>query len=89
MRVTITFLGRASDLISGSSRVLVAELPDGSTLRNLFEVVKEGVSKRIGEGVLEGRLFLYISVNDVGVSTLNHVLRDGDRVTITTPEMGG
>lgn len=89
MKVTITFLGRASDLISGNTRVLVVELPEGSTLRDLFEMIKAKINRRIGEGILEGRLFLYISVNDVGVNTLNYVLRDGDRVTITTPEMGG
>lgn len=52
-------------------------------------MIKTKINRRIGEGILEGRLFLYISVNDVGVNTLNYVLRDGDRVTITTPEMGG
>jgi len=89
VKVTITFLGRASDLISGNTRVLVVEMPEGSTLRDLFEMIKTKINRRIGEGILEGRLFLYISVNDVGVNTLNYVLRDSDRVTITTPEMGG
>ncbi len=89
MKVTITFLGRASDLVDKGSRVLVIEVPEGSTLKELFEIVKERISKRIGEGILEGRLFFYISVNDVGVNTLNYVLKDGDRITITTPEMGG
>ena len=88
MKVYVTFLGRASDLVEGR-RVYEVELSEGSTLADLLKVIKERISKRVGEGILEGRLFLYISVNGVGVFSLNHVLRDGDSVAFLTPEMGG
>lgn len=88
MRVRVTFLGRSSDLVEGR-RVYEVELSEGSTLADLLEVIRDKISRRVGEGVLEGRLFLYISVNGVGVLNLNHALKDGDSVTFLTPEMGG
>ncbi len=88
MKVHVTFLGRASDLVEGR-RVYEVELSEGSTLADLLRVIRDKISRRVGEGILEGRLFLYISVNGVGVSSLNHVLKDGDSVTFLTPEMGG
>ncbi|MEM0085837.1 MAG: MoaD/ThiS family protein [Zestosphaera sp.] len=88
MRVRVTFLGRASDLVEGR-RVYEVELSEGSTLADLLKIIRDKISRRVGEGILEGRLFLYISVNGVGVLNLNHVLRDGDSVTFLTPEMGG
>lgn len=88
MKVYVTFLGRASDLVEGG-KVYEVELSDGSTLADLLKVIKDKISRRVGEGILEGRLFLYISVNGVGVFSLNHVLKDGDNVTFITPEMGG
>ncbi|MEO3993312.1 MAG: MoaD/ThiS family protein [Desulfurococcaceae archaeon TW002] len=88
MRVYVTFLGRASDLVEGR-KVYEVELSEGSTLADLLRVIRDKISRRVGEGILEGRLFLYISVNGVGVLSLNHVLKDGDSVTFLTPEMGG
>ncbi len=88
MKVYVTFLGRASDLVEGR-KVYEVDLDEGSTLSDLLKVIKDKISRRVGEGVLEGRLFLYISVNGVGVFSLNHVLKDGDSVAFLTPEMGG
>ncbi|MEM2021658.1 MAG: MoaD/ThiS family protein [Zestosphaera sp.] len=88
MKITVTFLGRASELIEGE-KIVEIELSKGATLTDLLKVVRDRVSRRVGEGVLESRLLLYISVNGVGVSSLNHVLRDGDSVVFLTPEMGG
>lgn len=88
MKITVTFLGRASELIEGK-KIVEIELNEGATLTDLLKVVRDRVSRRVGDGVLESRLLLYISVNGVGVSNLNHVLRDGDSVVFLTPEMGG
>lgn len=88
MRVRVTFLGRSSDLVEGK-RVYEVELSEGSTLADLLKIIRDRISRRVGEGILEGRLFLYISVNGVGVLNLNYVLKDGDSVTFLTPEMGG
>ncbi|MGC8975767.1 MAG: MoaD/ThiS family protein [Thermoprotei archaeon] len=88
MKVYVAFLGRASDLVEGR-KVYEVELDEGSTLADLLKIIKDKISRRVGEGVLEGRLFLYISVNGVGVFSLSHVLKDGDSVAFLTPEMGG
>lgn len=89
MKVRVMFLARAGDIVGPSKRVVELELPDNATLRDLIQAIKEKVSKRLGEGVLSGRLIFTISVNGVEVADLNYKLSDGDHVVFTTPEMGG
>ena len=89
IKVTLTLLGRAGDLAGRSRKVYVINLPDEATLRDLLLVVRERISRRLGEGILCKRLVLAIYVNNTQVSSLNTSLKDGDRVIITTPEMGG
>ena len=89
MKVTVVFLARAGDIVDPSNRVVELELPEGSILRDLFREISKTVSRRLGDGVLSGRLVFKIWVD--GVETANFLmrLRDGSRVTISTPEMGG
>jgi len=89
LKVRVMFLARAGDIVGPGKRVVELELPDNATLRDLIQAIKEKVSKRLGEGVLSGRLIFTISVNGVEVADLNYKLSDGDHVVFTTPEMGG
>lgn len=89
MRVRVTFLARAGDIVGPGKRVVELELPENATLRDLLTAIKEKVSRRLGDGVLSGRLIFTISVNGVEVADLNHRLSDGDHIVFTTPEMGG
>ncbi len=89
MKIRVMFLARAGDIVGPGKRVVELELPDNATLRDLLVAIKDKVSKRLGEGVLSGRLIFTISVNGVEVADLNHRLNDGDHIVFTTPEMGG
>jgi molybdopterin converting factor small subunit len=83
------FLARAGDIVGPNKRVVEIELPEGATLKDLIDSIREKVSKRIGEGILNGRLIFTVIVNGVEVIDLNYELRDGDHVIFTAPEMGG
>jgi len=89
MKVTLVLLARAGDLAGKNRRVYVIDLPEEATLRDLVLFIKENISRRLGEGILSGRLILAIYVNGTQVLSLDTRLRDGDRVVVTTPEMGG
>ncbi|WFO75753.1 MoaD/ThiS family protein [Desulfurococcaceae archaeon MEX13E-LK6-19] len=89
MKVKVVFLHRAADLVPPDKRNVELELPDNATLKDLLNVIKEKVSKRIGEGVLKKRLIFNIVVNGLSVASLDHRLSDGDVVMFMTPEMGG
>ncbi len=89
MKVTLVLLARAGDLVGKNKRVHIIDLPDESTLYDLVIFIKENISRRLGEGILSGRLIFAIYVNGTQVLSLDTSLRDGDRVVITTPEMGG
>ncbi len=89
MKITVTFLGRAGDIVGDANRIIVLELPEGATLRDLFLAIRDKVSRRLGEGILEGRLIFSIWVDGMETADFGQKLREGSRVTITTPEMGG
>ncbi|RLG85627.1 MAG: molybdopterin converting factor [Thermoprotei archaeon] len=89
IKVRVVFLHRAGMLVPPDKRVVLLELPEGSTLKDLLKVISDKVSKRLGEGVLEGRLVLNILVNGVATVNLKHELKDGDVIHFLTPEMGG
>lgn len=89
MRVRVMFLARAGDIVGPGRRVVELDLPNNATLRDLLIAIRDKVSKRLGDGVLSGRLIFTISVNGVEVADLGHELSDGDHVVFTTPEMGG
>ncbi len=89
MKVTLVLLARAGDLVGGKRRVHVIDLREGATLHDLVLFIRDSISRRLGEGILSGRLIFAIYVNGTQVLSLNTRLRDGDRVVVTTPEMGG
>ncbi len=89
MKVTLVLLARAGDLVGGKRRVHVIDLREGATLHDLVLFVRDSISRRLGEGILSGRLIFAIYVNGTQVLSLNTRLREGDRVVVTTPEMGG
>ena len=89
MKVTLVLLARAGDLVGGKRRVHVIDLREGATLHDLVLFIRDSISRRLGEGILSGRLIFAIYVNGTQVLSLNTCLRDGDRVVMTTPEMGG
>lgn len=89
MKVTLVLLARAGDLAGKNRRVHIVDLPEEATLRDLVLFIKESISRRLGEGILRGRLIFAIYVNGTQVLSLDTRLKDGDRVVVTTPEMGG
>lgn len=89
MKVRVMFLHRAGELVPQDKRNIELKLPDGATLRDLIYMIKDNISRRIGEGILSKRLILNIVVNGIAISNLEHKLSDGDVVMFMTPEMGG
>ena len=87
--VTVLFLHRAGDLVGDRYRITKIELPDNATLKDLVIIIRDKINKRIGEGILAGRLWFNIIVDGVSVSHLNYPLKNGSRVVFLTPEMGG
>lgn len=89
MRVRVLFLHRAGDLVPPDKRAVELELRDNATLKDLLYAIRDKVSKRIGEGILEKRLIFNIVVNGLSVIDLNYKLPKDATVMIMTPEMGG
>ncbi|RLG84135.1 MAG: molybdopterin converting factor [Thermoprotei archaeon] len=89
IKVTVIFLHRAGELVGDKHRITKLELPDNATLKDLVITIRNKISKRIGEGILSGRLWFNIIVDGISVSYLNHPLRNGSRIVFLTPEMGG
>jgi len=88
VKVTVVFLGRASDIIGRS--VMTVELPDGATLDDLIRFIGEKVNPRFYRRHVDGHYVYVPFVNNVPVhNTRDYVLKDGDRVMFITPEMGG
>jgi len=54
VKVKVIFLHRAADLVPPNKKIVELELDDNSTLKDLLNIIKERVSRRIGEGILEG-----------------------------------
>ncbi len=89
MKVKVVFLHRAADLVPSDRRIIELELPNNATLKDLLNIIKEKVSKRISEGILEKRLIFNIVVDGLSIVSLDYRLSNGDIVMFMTPEMGG
>ncbi len=89
IKVKVKFLQRAGDLVPPDKRVVFIELRDNASIEELLNTIKNSISRRLGEGVLSGRLIITILVNGTPVKGFKHRLRNGDSVTFLTPEMGG
>jgi molybdopterin synthase sulfur carrier subunit len=87
VKVKVVFTGRASEM-SGVFAMEV-ELPEGATLDELVKTVSEKLNPRIYKRYSQGHFVFVTFVNDRPVISPDYRLRDGDRVTFMTPEMGG
>lgn len=87
MKITVVFLGRASE-IAGRS-VVEINLPEGSTLRDLMKKLGEEVDERLYSRFIEGHYVFVTYVNGIPTIDVDMALKNGDRVTLITPEMGG
>ncbi len=87
LRVTVVFLARAGDVVGKHFAKL--EFNHNPTLNELIEEIGKKISKRFYHGVREGRLVLAVFVNGKPVDEPSYILKNGDRVVFTTPEMGG
>lgn len=87
MKVTVVFLGRASE-IAGRTLVVV-ELPENSTLYDLMKKLGEEVNPAIFKRFIEGHYVFVTYVNGVPTVDVRLKLKDGDRIAFVTPEMGG
>jgi len=89
IKVTVLFLHRAGELVGDKHRITKLVLPGNATLKDLVITIRDKINRRIGEGILSGRLWFNIIVDGVSVSHLNYLLKDGSRVVFLAPEMGG
>ena len=89
MKIKVRFLQRAGELVPNDKKVITVESPENSTLKNLLEYIRDKISRRLGEGIIEKRLILTILVNSRVVGNLNYELEGGDSVVFLSPEMGG
>lgn len=87
MKITVIFLGRASDL--AGVNIVELELAEGSRLRDLLKIIGEKINPVIAERYFKGHYVSVIHINGVATNDLDRELRDGDRITFITPEMGG
>jgi len=74
---------------SGVRRVKLFEVAENSTIKDLLEHIRDYISRRIGEGLMEKRLILTVLVNGEAIINLDHVLKDGDTVTYMSSGMPG
>lgn len=87
MKVTVVLLGRAGEL---AGRALVdIELPEGSTLYDLMKKLGEEINPSLFKRFLEGHFIFVVHVNNIPTIDATTKLKEGDRVTLLTPEMGG
>jgi len=89
LKIKVRFLQRAGELVPNDKKVITVELHENSTLKNLLEYIRDKISRRLGEGIIEKRLILTILVNSRVVGNLNYELEGGDSVVFLSPEMGG
>jgi len=87
LKVTVVFLGRASD-ISGIN-VLEVELSEGARLKDLIKAIGEKVNSELAKRYFQGHYIFITHINGIAVDNLEYELHNGDRVTLITPEMGG
>lgn len=87
MRVKVVFTGRASEMSGVFS--MDVELPEEATISDLVKTVSEKLNPRIYKRYAQGHYVFVTFVNDKPVIDPDYRLRDGDRVTFITPEMGG
>jgi len=87
LKIAVVILGRASDY-TGVNRLDI-ELPEGSRLVDLIKAVSERTNPVLYERYINGHYIFVTLVNDKPVLSPDTVLKDGDRVTLVTPEMGG
>uniref|UniRef100_A0A7C4HET4 Molybdopterin converting factor n=1 Tax=Staphylothermus marinus TaxID=2280 RepID=A0A7C4HET4_STAMA len=87
MKITVVFLGRASELVGKS--IIEIDMPENSTLKDLLEKIGEMIDQSIYRRFVEGHYVFVTYINDKPVVNPNTVLKDNDRVVLITPEMGG
>jgi len=87
LKITVIFLGRASDL--AGVNIVELELAEGSRLRDLLKIISEKINPVIVERYFKGHYVSVIHINGVATNDLDRELRNGDRITFITPEMGG
>lgn len=87
MKITVVFLGRASEMTRRS--MVEIELPENSTLLDLIKKLGEDVNPSLFRRFIEGHFVFVTYINDVPTIDPSTKLKDGDRVTFITPEMGG
>ncbi len=87
MKITVVLLGRASEL--AGANIVELELPEGSKVRDLMKTLGERVNPVLAERYFKGHYVFVVYVNGVAIDNPDTVLKDGDRVALITPEMGG
>lgn len=87
LKITVVLLGRAGELAGRT--IVEVELPEGSTVYDLMKKLGEEVNPVLFKRFQEGHYVFVVYVNNVPTISVDTKLKDGDRVTLVTPEMGG
>lgn len=83
----MVILGRASE-IAGTNYVEV-ELPPGARLRDLIKALGEKTNPVLSDRYFKGHYIFVVYLNGIPVDNPDLEIKEGDRVTLITPEMGG
>lgn len=87
MKISVVILGRASEIAGLNYIELV--LPSGAKLKDLIQALGERTNPELASRYFKGHYVFVIYVNGVAVDNPDHEIKDGDRVMLITPEMGG
>ncbi|MEM3346411.1 MAG: MoaD/ThiS family protein [Desulfurococcaceae archaeon] len=87
LKVTVVFLGRASEIARRS--LVEVELPEESTVLDLLKKLGDEIHPDLFRRFIEGHYVFVTYINGVPTIDPSTKLKDGDRVTFITPEMGG
>lgn len=87
MKINVIILGRASDIVGRN--YIELELPSGARLRDLILKLGEKTNPSLAERYFKGHYIFVVYINGNAVDNPDYEIKEGDRVVLITPEMGG
>lgn len=87
MKVGVVILGRASE-IAGTNYIEL-DLPKGARLRDLIRKIGEKTNPILADRYFKGHYIFVVYINGLPVDDPDFEIKEGDRITLITPEMGG
>lgn len=87
VKIGVIILGRASE-IAGTNYVEL-DLPMGARLRDLIKALGEKTNPTLSDRYFKGHYIFVVYINGIPVDDPDIEIKEGDRITLITPEMGG